>query len=807
MSSVSTYTIISCCPQSVTTGTFTLSNLPAGNFLGSDLYIYTGLSYTEPTTGMEFIHGYCYQVIALTAGPITTPVACSVNDLLVTVGKTCAGGAQAGTCVTCGPPPPAYQIAPCCDLTNVTTVNIDPTLCSVLGNVWVYTGTGFSTTTAFGVPGNFMFYPDECYYVVQVADGWYPQGPPCTDFDYIPADTCLNADQLGACPICPTGLQYLSFRSCCGTSAVLFKNNPAFTYTGVREYLGVPVDGLENSCYSISIQTAGDAAVPTTAAYNALPDPPAFVEGLTFSTISNTSQDCAAFTAQCPVCLIPCYRLYSCDGQIFNTILDLSLYVNQFITISDADGPVPGVWFVTLYTGSCFDAIDDITVDGIATDPCVPQCYEVTGTGSITYIDTNLSLVTAFAPLKFCSYVYPQISGTFTINTFGDCVPDPVTSELTCPLLCFKLTNCVTNEIYNSNTQILSQYLGQIVTIAGYEGCWLVELNEGLCDCPINVSVLQSFTDCVACLPIINYRFVNCLNSLQVQYSDLDYSALVGQVVELGCGGCWIVEQIDYYPPSIQIITVLYTFGTCLDCSRTYYKLTDCDGIEADVYTYTDLSTYLNLDQTITLKGCPTCWTIEETREGAALAGLVNVENAYDDCAECGNDKPCLCSSIRNDGTVAMTFDYVDCTGVTQTTPLLQPGETSLRYCLRTWKNNVTLTNYVKYYGTCTNGVCPPMVYNVRSVTPGYNTPACSAEKFETISCKASQILYRNVLTLRYGISNCCPEEDEYWLVKKELIDIAALYNPAYPCAVPSCGCECNSCNDNSCNECRTCNS
>ena len=77
---------------------------------------------------------------------------------------------------------------------------------------------------------------------------------------------------------------------------------------------------------------------------------------------------------------------------------------------------------------------------------------------------------------------------------------------------------------------------------------------------------------------------------------------------------------------------------------------------------------------------------------------------------------------------------------------------------------------------------------------------------YEKISCKSSQALYRNVLNLRYGISNCCPEEDEYWLIKKELIDLAALYDPAYPCA-PNNPCGCEQPNDCSCNQPKTCNS
>ena len=87
---------------------------------------------------------------------------------------------------------------------------------------------------------------------------------------------------------------------------------------------------------------------------------------------------------------------------------------------------------------------------------------------------------------------------------------------------------------------------------------------------------------------------------------------------------------------------------------------------------------------------------------------------------------------------------------------------------------------------------------------PGYVTPICSTEKYEKITCKASEILYKSVLELRYGISNCCPEENDKWLVKKQLIDLQALRDPLYACEVSACGCGQTSCG---CNTLKTCNS
>jgi hypothetical protein len=38
--------------------------------------------------------------------------------------------------------------------------------------------------------------------------------------------------------------------------------------------------------------------------------------------------------------------------------------------------------------------------------------------------------------------------------------------------------------------------------------------------------------------------------------------------------------------------------------------------------------------------------------------------------------------------------------------------------------------------------------------------------------------MYKQVLQLRYGISNCCPEEDERYIIQKELIDLQAMIPP-----------------------------
>ena len=416
------------------------------------------------------------------------------------------------------------------------------------------------------------------------------------------------------------------------------------------------------------------------------------------------------------------------------------------------------------------------------------------------------------------------------------------------------------------------------------------------CDCAVNVSVLKTASDCISCLPIVAYKFINCKNSLQIKYSTEDFSDYVGKVVQLDCGDCWIVEQIDYTPPNVQLVNIDFTFDSCLACERTYYKLTDCLNPNNVTYTYTDLSSiipppiigcdcisvtytlvgedpvtvevessdivdgknfyiieidgenyplrwYLGdnwwyLDAStglilsedtpcpfgtytieednifsafsvtscgslpvIKIKGCDNCFTVEETRE-PINAGIVTVTDLFVDCPECLVTFPCRCSRITNQDTIAKDFTYLDCL-FEEVTINLQPNETSDKVCLINWvlAPEEEALAYIEHFGDCTNNQCPVEQLPKRKVKPGYSTPTCDIEKYEKITCKSSEIYYKQVMRLRYGISNCCPEDEEKWLVKKELIDLDALRDPNYICKpttsccnqpISDCGCGCN---------------
>lgn len=796
MAGIPYYSITSCCDQSTTQGFFTI---PGSTVVVTDgVYTFTGITFLEGSTGMWFYSGFCYtiQYAGTTLG--SYPPAFNFADISTAAGDTCSSS----DCVECSvlPIPPAYSIYNCCDAAVIVNLNINITLCSVVNGTWVYNGTGFSTD------GGFVFTPGDCYNFSRIPEGVYENGPDCTEFT-ISSKSCAEAQVDADCPACDLGLQYVAFRSCCGPTTILFKGIDASSYYGIREYLGPLVDGLENICYSIVIGNVGDGAVPDLAAYNALPTPPAYIETVTFSTISAFSTICVDFVSSCPSCLpLPCYTLYNCAGESFNTTVDLSAYTNTWITIANYLGVNSGPWIVTETIGECKDAIDTITFVNTTT-PCQSKCYEAIGEGEITYINETYNLVTEYSPLKFCSYIYPTVSPGIIVTVGGNCINDK------CPELCYTLQNCQTGETIYSSTQSLETYLltTSVVTLNGYEGCWIILNNTGDCACSVPLTVLTSFETCQECLPTVAYQFTNCENPALVLYSSEDYSGVVGLSVLLDCGNtCWTVTQIDFVPPVQSPITILTTYNNCTDCLRRYYKLDDCLGILPDVYTYTNLSAYVG--EVIKLKDCDTCWQVTsiEFLPDNFTADIVSFEANFEECLLCLISSPCVCSKIRNDDTIAHAFEYVNCLGVKTILPTLQPGETSDKVCLIAWDDVAQANGYIEYFGDCTASndtfVCPPPVYHVRSVKPGYNTPACSAEKYEKITCKSSQALYRNVLKLRYGISNCCPEEEDYWLVKKELIDLAALYNPNYPCSPNGCGCDCPPA-DCTCSGPKTCNS
>jgi hypothetical protein len=608
---------------------------------------------------------------------------------------------------------------------------------------------------------------------------------------------------------------YFQLESCCTGEVINFQppvalNDPIYGWTfpqvlvyDAGQTFGDQAGLISKTCYLVTTIVGNGSSYPTL--------------GGGWMTINTGATSCPTTPAgygeceQCP----PCYLVMTCDGSLapFTTDQDLSAYVGQSVVLVGSDFPEKCVQVIVAPPNAQCDFFTS-PLTYVEDCFCDCNCYQVIANSkNCYYLDCDGNFQTT-GPLTGtmidipCASTTPWIVGNvpnskIEITNIGLCVNGQ------CPDPCYRLIDCDgIQDPIDTNKVSLGQYaiLGQIVKIEGYpDTCWIVD-SEGDCECAIDVTVFQAYEDCPTCKDPSKYKLTNCADSGTIVYTSSDLSAFVGQVILRGeCPGCWLVTTIDDIP-SDTIVTVTAAYLNCTECAREYYLLTDCTGYKDPVITYTDLSQYLG--SVIKIKYCPeTCWTVTATNDPTD-AGIVIPEVEYEDCPECLLTFPCVCTTVRNDSTTLKEYRYYDCNLDIQFFNLA-PGAKSDRFCMRVWAIYFPETDYIETYGNCSETTsdiweCPAIIYPRRSVKPGYNTPACTIAKYEKISCKSAEVYYKQVLYLRYGITDCCPDENDKWLIKKELIDLDALRDPNYECtavssccpSTPSCGstpCGCTS--------------
>ena len=713
-------------------------------------------------------------------------------------------------------------------------------------------------------------------------------------------------------PCCAPGDYYARFI----ISAPIFgiPNNTTWVYTGTAviqgEGSGPWTQLVPFQCYTVFYNTI---VVPITTPVLTLTASSFSQSSIYFPTGKRCEESVYCNTT---ACLPKCFRLWPCDGSSapFTTSTDLSAFVipGVHITVSSVN-PIYNIDNVCVFVeylsnNNCTTAIDVIVDEESCDCPCT--CYTIIGQiKSVEWIDCfgvyHLE-ATPLSPFQICATAYPLAlpllpNNPLQIINNGLCLEVTVfddekceeIEEYICQPTCYLLQECFnpSNVIYSNSTSLLGPAtLEQVVTIAGHTECWEVFPSSEECICPINVTVLTVSNCCEACLPNINYKLTLCEDSTTFTYTSDDLSLYVGKVIkrEECPEKCWIVSEIDGNIPTDTPIVVLEDYLNCTLCYRQYYLLEDCLGLQNDVITYTDLSSYV--DKVITLGWCPeTCWEVSETIEDDGAGIISDVLNSYTECIDCLTNAPCICSTIKNYNDITLSYKYLDCEGILQEIRL-DPGQKSDRLCLirwyapehcdelivtitsstgvvsniilyqssaihpgpvivnnkptwkdagntlyiyydgtkwilsknltplvlpfvytpigfincngdcdcptGTWQQSSSIPNQdvyvttefkytIEYFGNCINGRCPARKNNQKSVKPGYNTPGCEAWKYEEISCRGAEALYKQVLQLRYGISNCCPEDDEQYIVQKELIDLQVLIPPVVINPVP----------------------
>jgi len=508
--------------------------------------------------------------------------------------------------------------------------------------------------------------------------------------------------------------------------------------------------------------------------------------------------------------LYPCYNDRSDMRVLFSKATALATYVNQSKYLEwgeclnyppDYEQPC-GCYTIKLWTGNTptsnlFPNINENNiVPNEECDTCSSTCLIVSGTGTVTYISSEDQQVTASLPTMICSKTKLIISstGTPTIEPLSEC-----SSSNDCKINCYKLTNCKTGQIIYSNSSSLFDAFvgGKTVELYEFDGCWNVDMGEE-CECLVEVTVKNSYDDCISCLPIVAYVLSNCQNELVQKFSEEDLSPYVGKIVSLDCGDCWYVDQIDYKPPQTQEFVIENVYESCEQCSRAYFILFDCEGSLEPITTFTDMTPYLG--STLKLAGYVGCWTVQTSpTPDYENAVEVSVTTEFEDCDTCQTVTGCTCTKLKNTSTVEATASYLDCAGIEQTVTL-DGGESTAKRCVNRWLSKNPAYFETTEFGECVENTstgikeCPAALTG-RMVRPGYTTPACDTEKFERVTCETAEILYKQVLQLRYGISNCCPEDDDKVLVKKEMLDIQALTDKDYDCSNLE-DCNCSSCNN-----------
>jgi hypothetical protein len=316
------------------------------------------------------------------------------------------------------------------------------------------------------------------------------------------------------------------------------------------------------------------------------------------------------------------------------------------------------------------------------------------------------------------------------------------------------------------------------------------------------VTVINTYTDCADCLPPLYYRLESCGDSEPIiLYTSQNLSAYVGQTITLDdYEGCYNVTIFSSNVPSTVTVVFKNNYPNCIECAAPRYKLTDCDGVRPSIYTTTNLSAYLSSILKLTFYP-DTCWSVSTTTNNLSDDTII-IASEFASCEICTTNTVSFCSALTNNSDSTETFQFKDGNNNTQSIEL-SAGKTSSNFCVLKWiyPENWTLPKIYSNNGECTDNRCPSGV-PFKSIRPGYNSPACSTQYYERIACNYAEILYKDVISQRYGIAPCCDQDDIYKLhIKFQLLEMQAINNPDYICnpSTPccqkedSCGCGCNS--------------
>lgn len=310
--------------------------------------------------------------------------------------------------------------------------------------------------------------------------------------------------------------------------------------------------------------------------------------------------------------------------------------------------------------------------------------------------------------------------------------------------------------------------------------------------------------------PIECYILRDCTGAQQDVIVSDDMSQYVGQVISW-CSNVPLNFPLpdpalcSVVPGCWQVLSQDLSTCTCYQL----YSITD-----ACTFQYTDCRT--NEVRTILVSSAEgqTIPTI------CAVIGSVSVISGSGNAINSGLCPQCSCEDALPQGSVTVLATFVDCTACLPPCYLLQDCEGVL-------PDIVTDTDLAAYVGQiirlqtcpddcwqvsiapdCTGAIgigniiatfpdcvscnplvpTPPLELHPRRIKPGYNTLGCPPEYVEKVSCTFGEQVYDEMVKNRYGITICCDHDVDKWDIKKQILDLKAIYDPALcRCFLPEC--------------------
>jgi len=402
-----------------------------------------------------------------------------------------------------------------------------------------------------------------------------------------------------------------------------------------------------------------------------------------------------------------------------------------------------------------------------------------------------------------------------TFTTFTPCCTD---------LIVLQFIGTLPNNYYTNQTVIYNNtcYTVTVVSTAGFgptrpstEPAFGGPATGGPY-APDTAYEINETKDCsnILCPECIAYNFVNC-----------DDETLIFQ------GYLSNPENIPYFPYAVELESTPYDIGTYINC----WTITELVEINVPLSTFTMTLGYTDCPKCLSAKNVPPCISLTNCITGEVilissadslidfLGKIIKIEITTEtgieivcyevalsqlcpeeptslpgpiiDCfTKCEDCVPkCSCTRAVNGGNIAKRLEYKDCDGLIQLTEeIVGAGQRSKKYCTLEWTDEDVVE--VINFGDCIDNACPEIPLPKRVVTPGYNTPICTPAQYERIVCRYAEIKYKEVLSKRYGIEDCCDDESLANDIKYELIHLQMLEDPEYVCVnnprlcPPGCG-------------------